>query len=162
MADRMDYAASYDNDVLEWSEHQAALLRRAAAGERVNDLDWPNIIEEIESVGRSQVDAVESLLYQALVHMLKAEGWPDSLDVETWRGHARGFRAQAKRKFRESMREKFDVPGLYSDAILELPATMDSKAPLPLPDCTITLDKLLDKTWDGLLGEVDDDEPGLS
>ncbi len=46
--------SDYDADVLQWSEHQAALLRRAAAGERVNDLDWPNIIEEIESVGRSE------------------------------------------------------------------------------------------------------------
>jgi hypothetical protein len=43
----------YHTDILEWSERQGALLRRIAAGERVNDtdLDWPNIAEEIESVG---------------------------------------------------------------------------------------------------------------
>jgi hypothetical protein len=31
------------------------LLRRIAAGERVNnaDLDWPSVVEEIESVGQS-------------------------------------------------------------------------------------------------------------
>jgi hypothetical protein len=60
----------YDTDVLEWSEHQAGLLRRVAAGERVNsdDLDWPNIIEEIESVGTEQRHAVASLLVQALAH----------------------------------------------------------------------------------------------
>jgi hypothetical protein len=28
----------YDTDILVWSEQQAALLRRAAAGERVNDV----------------------------------------------------------------------------------------------------------------------------
>ena len=46
----------YDADILQWSEHQAALLRRRAAGELVNeaDLDWPNIAEEIESLGKSQ------------------------------------------------------------------------------------------------------------
>jgi hypothetical protein len=40
----------YDADILEWSERQAALLRRVAAGDRSNDNapDWPNIIEEIE------------------------------------------------------------------------------------------------------------------
>ncbi len=65
----------YDTDILEWSEQQAALLRRVAAGERVNDsdLDWPDIIEEIESVGREQLLAVESLLVQAMLHRLKAE-----------------------------------------------------------------------------------------
>jgi len=46
--------SEYDTDVLLWSEHQAGLLRRRAAGELVNDaeLDWHNIAEEIESVAR--------------------------------------------------------------------------------------------------------------
>ncbi len=52
----------YDTDILEWSERQAALLRRVAAADRANDgaPDWPNIIEEIESVGREQLHAVEA------------------------------------------------------------------------------------------------------
>jgi len=43
----------YDTDIVHWSEHQAELLRRRAAGELINeaDLDWLNIAEEIESVG---------------------------------------------------------------------------------------------------------------
>ena len=47
----------YDTDILLWSERQADLLRRHAAGERVNDasIDWPNIVEEIEDVGRSEL-----------------------------------------------------------------------------------------------------------
>jgi hypothetical protein len=46
----------YGEDILEWSERQAALLHRLAAGELVNDaeLDWPNIAGEIEDVGRSE------------------------------------------------------------------------------------------------------------
>lgn len=41
----------YETDILTWSERQAVLLRRVAAGERAadNDMDWPRI-EEIESV----------------------------------------------------------------------------------------------------------------
>jgi len=57
----------YDADVLEWSEHQARLLRQHAAGEPGNEApDWTNIIEEVESVGRGQLTAVQSLLVQAL------------------------------------------------------------------------------------------------
>jgi hypothetical protein len=65
----------YDDDILLWSANQAALLRRRAAGELVNDaeIDWTNVAEEIEDVGRSQLNAVESRLAQALRHMLKAE-----------------------------------------------------------------------------------------
>jgi hypothetical protein len=135
----------YDTDILVWSEHQTDLLRRLAAGERVNDqVDWENVVEEIESVGREQLHAVESLLFQALLHMLKAEGWPQSVDVENWRGDARGFRAQARRRFAPSMRQKIDVASLYADAIKALPANMDGRPPLPLPEaCPATLDELL-------------------
>jgi hypothetical protein len=136
----------YDIDVVTWSERQAALLRRRAAGELVNeaDIDWPNVAEEIESVGQSQVDAVESLLFQAFVHDLKAQGWPRSRDVENWRADARGFRAQARRKFRESMRQKLDVAGIYADAVEAVPETMDGQPPMPLErECPVTLDDLL-------------------
>ncbi len=39
----------YDADIVTWSERQADLLRRRAAGELVNDaeMDWSNIAEEI-------------------------------------------------------------------------------------------------------------------
>ena len=136
----------YDTDIVTWSERQSALLRRRAAGELVNDaeIDWPNVAEEIEAVGQSQTDAVESLLFQALLHDLKATAWPDSRDAPSWRGNARGFRAQARRKFRPSMRQKLDIPGLFSDALQALPDTMDGQPPLPVPDsCQVTLDDLL-------------------
>jgi Domain of unknown function DUF29 len=43
--------------------------------------DWPNIIEDIESVGSEQLHQVESLLAHALRQMLKAEAWPLSPEV---------------------------------------------------------------------------------
>jgi hypothetical protein len=45
----------YDTGILLWSDHQADLVRRHAAGERVNaaGLDWPNIIAEVADVGRN-------------------------------------------------------------------------------------------------------------
>jgi Domain of unknown function DUF29 len=138
--------SEYDTDILAWSEHQAELLRRRAAGELVNDadLDWPNIAEEIESVGSEQRHAVESLLTQALLHMLKAYGWPLSLSVPSWEADARLFRRQARRRFAPSMRQRLDLAGLYTDALAGLPKAMDGQPPLPVPDvCPVTLDELL-------------------
>lgn len=138
--------ALYDTDILLWSERQSDLLRRIARGERINDgdLDWPNIAEEIEDVGRSELHAVESLLLQALVHMLKAEAWPQSMSAPGWRADARGFRVQARRRFVPSMRQRIDVAGLYADALKALPETMDGHAPQPVSQaCPYTLDELL-------------------
>jgi Domain of unknown function DUF29 len=46
--------SDYDTDLVLWSREQAELLRRMAVGERVSDqVDWENVAEEIESLGRS-------------------------------------------------------------------------------------------------------------
>jgi len=122
----------YDADILEWSE----------AGNEVPD--WANIIEEVESVGRSQLSAVKSLLVQALVHDLKAEAWPLVSYVPHWRAEARGFRGDAAEAFTPSMRQRIDIAELYRRALSRLPETIDGLAPLPVPDtCPVTLDDLL-------------------
>jgi hypothetical protein len=67
--------SDYDADILVWSERQAELLRRRAAGELVNDaeLDWPNIAEEIESLGRSERSALRSHIATVLEHLIKLQ-----------------------------------------------------------------------------------------
>jgi Domain of unknown function DUF29 len=138
--------SDYDTDILTWSERQAALLRRRAAGELINeaDLDWSNIAEEIEDVGSNRLHAVESLLVQALRHMLKAEAWPLWRDAPTWRADAIDFRRQARRRFVPSMRQKIDVIELYADALAAMPEAVDGVPPLPVPtECPVTLDELL-------------------
>ncbi len=136
----------YDADILVWSEQQAAQLRRFAVSERLNadSPDWPNIIEEIESVGREQLHSMEALLVQALVHMLKAEGWKLARDVESWRADARRFRDDAASRFSPSMRQRIDLAKLYARALRGLPRMMDDQPPSALPaECPVTLDELL-------------------
>jgi hypothetical protein len=142
----------YDDDILLWSERQAALLRRHAAGERINDasIDWPNIAEEIEDVGRSERNSVESHLVQAMLHDLKAEAWPLARDVPHWRAEARGHRDDARRRFSPSMAQRIDVAKLYREAVRRMPATIDHPpsgkrvAQMPVPAvCPVTLGELL-------------------
>ena len=107
----------YETDIVEWSEHQAALLRRLAAGERVNDqVDWANVVEEIDSVGNEQVHAVNSLLMQAMTHRLKAMGWPDAREVPNWQADERRFAIDADDRFTPSMRRRLGVARIYRTA----------------------------------------------
>jgi hypothetical protein len=136
----------YDTDILAWSERQGALLRSIAAGERVNDadLDWPNIAEEIESVGRTETRSCASHLTQALLHDLKAKAWPDSREAEHWLAEARQQRDEARDAYSPSMRGKIDIAKLYVRALRWLPRTIDGQPPLPVPAiCPVTLDELL-------------------
>lgn len=136
----------YEGDVLLWSERQAELLRRRAAGDLSNEaeLDWPNIAEEIESVGRSQLSAVRSHIVQAFLHDLKAEAWPQARDAPHWRSEARRARLDAAEAFVPSMRQRINIADLYAKALRIMPNENDGQPPLPVPDvCPLTVDQLL-------------------
>jgi hypothetical protein len=141
-------ATLYDDDILLWSERQADLLRRQAAGERVNsaELDWPNIAEEIEDVGLSSLRACRSNLFQALLHELKIMAWPTSREVPHWHSEARVARFNAGDAYAPSMRQRIDLPRIYAKAVRALPDTIDGQPPLPLPDvCPMMLDELMEQ-----------------
>ncbi|HSZ87866.1 MAG TPA: DUF29 domain-containing protein [Acetobacteraceae bacterium] len=79
----------YDLDIYAWSQRQGALLRRLAAGEHVKDLDWPNIAEAIETVGRSERAALRSHILNVIEHLMKLQaslavepraGWQETID----------------------------------------------------------------------------------
>lgn len=137
----------YDTDILIWAERQAQLLRQLAEGRRTtHQVDWENVIEEIESVGRSELNAVASHLIQALLHDLKAEAWPHSPSVAHWRAEARGQTDDARRIYAPSMknRPQLDVRQLYSSALRRMPETIDGQPALPVPTtCPWTLEELL-------------------
>ena len=135
----------YDRDILSWSEHQADLLRRVARGEQVNGVDWEHVVEEIEDVGLSQLNAVESYLRLTIVHLLKVHGWPDSPAVGHWRGEVVSFQRDAVKRFAPSMRPKIDLDDIYAVAREQLePARYDGRDPLPWPEkCPFALDQLL-------------------
>jgi len=135
----------YHHDVLAWSEYQASLLRRIARGERVNDVDWEHVVEEIEDVGLSELNAVRSYLRLMLAHLLKVHGWPDSPSVDHWRQEVVSFQSDAEQRFAPSMRQRIDLTGLYRAACKQLEdVRYDGAMPEGWPaDCPFTLDQLL-------------------
>jgi hypothetical protein len=130
----------YDDDILIWAEQQADLLRRMARGERVNDLDWEHVAEEIEDVGRSELHAVESYLRLMLVHLLKLRIWPDDPAARHWRGEIVAFQQNMDDRFTPSMRQRIDLARLYGQALQQIDD--ESVAPIPRA-CPFTLDQLL-------------------
>jgi len=110
--------SDYDTDVYAWSLLQGALLRRLAAGERVNDadLDWPNIAEEIETVGRSERGAVASHITNIIEHLIKLEASPAEDQRAGWKSTVRRSRVRIENLLKDSPSLKRLVPELISEA----------------------------------------------
>jgi hypothetical protein len=142
----------YDRDVLAWSEHQATLLRRAARGERVNDIDWAHVVEEIEDVGLSELNAVHAYLRQIVVHLLRLHGWPTLGACRHWRSEIVAFQTDAQRRFAPSMRQRIDLEAIYARALLQIQPLRYGGTPARAAPaaCPVTLDDLLTATCDEL------------
>jgi hypothetical protein len=64
--------SEYQSDIYSWSQEQARLLREG----RWALVDRDNVAEEIESLGRTEFNRLESALRVLLLHMLKWEHQP--------------------------------------------------------------------------------------
>jgi hypothetical protein len=71
---------TYDTDFYTWTQQQANLLKTG----RFSDADLENIIEEIESMGRSEKRELESRLSVLLLHLLKWQYQP-ARQCRSWR-----------------------------------------------------------------------------
>ena len=110
----------YRSDIIGWSKAQAEHLRRLRRGERVNDLDWEHVIEEVEDVGAGQLGAVKSHLGLAMLHALKALAWPEHPAAERWQGEIAAFLANAQTAFQPGMQQHVDPAELYGRALKQL------------------------------------------
>ena len=115
----------YDRDIVIWSERQADALRRVAASSRANDVDWEHVIEEVEDLGRSEVNAAHSLADQIVVHLLKLRYWPDSPARNHWRAELVGFQTALARRYAPSMRQRIDIEDSLRRAVRQLEHARD-------------------------------------
>ena len=59
----------YHDDFYAWTQYQAEVLRTMAVAD--DRFDRENVVEEIETLGRSERDAVRSQVRRIIEHLLK-------------------------------------------------------------------------------------------
>ncbi len=88
---------SYESDLYEWTKAQADALRRRAS----NELDWDNLAEEIETLGRSNRHQIDSRIENLVLHLLKWKYQPESR-CGSWRSSIREARHRLRRLLNEN------------------------------------------------------------
>lgn len=73
----------YDQDFFLWTQEQASQLRVQAGRSNVG-VDWENVAEEIESLGKSDRRGVRSRLERILEHLLKLAFSPAAEPRNGW------------------------------------------------------------------------------
>ena len=133
MPDDGKVAGLYERDFYEWSGDQARAIRAAQAAlsdGRVNDvraslteLDWENVAEEIESLGRSDRRELGNRIETVIEHLSKLEFSPATAPRAGWEDTIIRSRQKIRTILRESPSLRGAVPELVresTDDALEL------------------------------------------
>lgn len=102
---------NYESDFYAWTQEQAELLRSG----RFDELDAQNILEEIESMGRSAENELESRLQVLLMHLLKWD-YQSSRRGKSWQLTIEEQRRKIDRRLSKSPSLKHKLADIVEDA----------------------------------------------
>jgi hypothetical protein len=142
----MTARADYEADFFAWTQEQARLLR----GRDARGLDWENLAEEIDSMGRRDRRELESRLRLILHHLLKWRVQP-GLRGPSWQSTLREQRRQAAKLLKESPSLRPQLPALIDEAYPDALADALDETGLPRqnfpPDSPFTVAQVLDAAY---------------
>jgi hypothetical protein len=108
----------YDQDLVLWSEEQGRALRAAAGAGWNAPIDWENVADEIESLGRSERRALASHMALVIEHLLKLQASPATEPSRGWRDTIRRARQKVEDVLEESPSLRREVAGLIVKQIM--------------------------------------------
>lgn len=121
---------TYDTDYFAWTQQTTQQLKR----KQFNQVDWDNVIEEIEDMGKKELHAIESFLLRLTEHILKYKYWEEERQWSGnhWESEIVNFRFQLKKRLEKSPSIKAKLPEMYQEV---LPVAIESVSKLcKIPD----------------------------
>jgi hypothetical protein len=138
-----DLKTLYEIDDSQWLEETIELLKNR----QFENLDLENLIEELEDLGSEKRNAVESLLYQVIRHLLFLQYWTTERErnLSHWEAEITGFRTQLRRRLTKTLRNYLaqELQSIYQDALIYVKLKTCLKVNFP-EDCPYSLEQLLD------------------
>lgn len=141
-----DTPTDYEDDIYLWLCEQIELLRQ----KRIQEVDLPNLIEELEDMGSEKLHALESAYRLLIAHLLKWKFEPEKRS-SSWEITIGRERDQIERREDESRtlaaKAKSIVDRMYHKAVRE--AAIETGLPrstFPV-ECPWTLDQLRDEDF---------------
>jgi hypothetical protein len=105
----------YEQDFVLWAEEQARALRQAAHSGANLPLDWENLAEEIESLGRRDRRELRSRIQRVIEHLLKLECSPALDPRPGWRTTIRRERQEIEMILEDSPSLRRQVGEIVSE-----------------------------------------------
>ncbi|OCR02310.1 hypothetical protein BCD67_20135 [Oscillatoriales cyanobacterium USR001] len=106
----IDKQSLYELDYLKWIETTVEKLR----SQDYSNVDWENLIEEIESMGRSDRRSLESNLMIVIMHLLKWQFQPELRSL-SWKSSIVEHRRRIRKALKDSPSLKPYLEEIFSE-----------------------------------------------
>ena len=139
----------YDQDYQLWLETTLEQLRNS----EYSQVDWENLLEEIEAMTRRDKRALKSLLTRLFEHFLKLAYWEKEREYNQagWKREIRNFRIQIKRLLKDSPSLKPYLAEIieecYQDSIKLSGDTMQISTTIFPAQSIANIEQILDENW---------------
>lgn len=149
-ADVIDRPSLYDTDYYAWTQAQAAALHARGAGETV--LDYDNLAEEVEGLGKSVLRGCRSQVANIVRHFLKLQYALDRQPERHWRGEIIDFRIELQQDLTRSLTNRLrpQLSRIIDDQIESLSARGEIALPSsarPQAHETYTWERIVGRRW---------------
>lgn len=136
----------YETDFYAWTQEQAKLLRKC----QWSQLDLPNLIEEIESLGKQERQELRNRLSILLGHLLKWQYQPQQRS-RSWLSTIRVQRRDTQRLIQDNPSLKPYLQEAFQEAYQNGRDLAVGETDLPLktfpPNCLYALEEILDSRF---------------
>jgi len=136
----------YEADYLKWIETTAQKLRVRD----YSNIDWENLIEEIEDIGRSERRSLENNLIVVLTHLLKWQYQP-GFRSGSWKGSIAEHRRRIRKALLESSSLKPYLQEVFAECYLDAVEQASAETELPVEtfpgECPYTSGEVLDSNF---------------
>ena len=137
----------YEIDDYLWLEETIKLLKT----KDLDNLDLDNLIEELESLGRNDLNKVRSLLRQIIIHILLLEYWQEEYDrnYRHWQGEIIAFRDDLNNSLTTTLKNKLvqELAHIYNVAVKVVVQKTGLASNLFPDNCPYSLEQLFDDNW---------------
>jgi hypothetical protein len=130
----------HESDFNLWVEEIKTKIQRRD----LEDMDWDNLLDEIDDMGASQKRALDSYLQRLIEHVLKLQYWEGERDRcrNGWMAEIANFRGRIKRILKKNPSLKNYMVNEYDEIYQDAITTIKFQFHLP-DDCFISLQEIM-------------------
>jgi hypothetical protein len=120
----------YDQDYYLWIRTTINQLRRG----QFSAVDLENLLEELETISRTQKRTITNLLIKLFVHLLKLKCWDSERERNQghWLGEIRTFRREIKHELKDSPSLKPYILEIFDECYQDARLEVSDRSQLPL------------------------------